>query len=343
DPTERKKKYRNYRSLGPCDETGNLLSPPRLEVQAVHASTPVGALAVFLASAQELDVLGRIRGVLGDETIARLVLALSLNQVTGRRPLDAVPAWIRETPLPQWLGLDAEGLERSHLDAALTALCHEDEYGVTRDQGLGLQHALTRAWRGRSREPAQYYYDVTKTIYYGSKCDLAEPGYYPGGTRKNTVGFGLVTSRTHHHPVLCRAIPGSRNDTVTVQDTIHTLEAFGFGRLTLILDRGMVSQPNVEFLVHRGHDQVGIVPETHKDAWEYVAKYAPDEVEQARHITRRPSEPLYARAWNARLMGRKMRLAVAIDPLRRAKEQSNRDLLLHEASSTTDPKRLKEV
>lgn len=342
NPDEGKKQYRNYRCLGPCDEKGRLVHRAGPRVEDVYASVPVGALSVFWAAAQELGVLGHVRSALGNAAASRLVLALALNQVTGRRSLDHVPAWIQEGPLPAWLGLGPD-TSRHHLDAALSALCHQEEDGTTRDQGLVLQSALTRAWRGQTREPAQYYYDVTKIVYHGSKCALAEPGYFPGGTSRNVVGFGLVTSRDHHHPVLCRAIYGSRHDTVTVEDTVHTLEAFGYRKLTLIMDRGMVSRPNVEFLAQRGWQQVGIVPETHKQAWDYLARLAPEEVERARHVAPRPSGVLYARAWNAKLMGRRMRLAVAVDPYRRVREQSERDLLLHEADTTTDAKRLRDV
>lgn len=340
---ERGRKSDEWKYLGRCDENGNLLRAASPRVDTVHSAFPVGALAVFWAAAQELDVLGVAERSLGSDEAARLTLALALNQVAGRRPLDQLPEWVGQGPVASWLRLDAANLTRADFEGALSTLCHRALDGTTMDQGLVLQQALTRAWRGGSREPAQYYYDVTKVLYHGSHCELAEKGYYPGGTHKPVVGFGLVTSKTHHHPVLCRAIPGSRHDTLTVQDTVNTLEAFGLHHLTLIMDRGMVSQPNVEFLVEHGYDQVGLVPESHTDAWDYLARHAPDAIEQARHIVARPSGALYARAWSARLMGRKMRLAVAVDPLRRAHEQSERDLLLAEASTTTDPVRLRDI
>ncbi len=340
---ERGRKGDEWKYLGRCDEEGNLVRAASPRVGAVHSAFPVGALAVFWAAAQELDVLGVATRTLGDAQAARLTLTLALNQVAGRRPLDQLPEWLGRGPVAGWLGLDAATLTRDDFEKALSALCHRASDGTTLDQGLVLQQALTKAWRGDTREAAQYYYDVTKVLYHGSESELAQKGYFPGGTRKPVVGFGLVTSKTHHHPVLCRMIPGSRNDTVTVQDTVRTLEAFGLRRLTLIMDRGMVSQPNVEFLMEHGYDQVGLVPESHTGAWDYLARHAPAEVEQARHVVARPSGALYARAWTAKLMGRQMRLAVAVDPLRRAHEQSERDLLLAEAAKTTDPARLCDI
>ncbi len=312
-------------------------------VGAVHGAFPVGARAVFWAAARELSVLSVATQALGDPDAARLTLALALNQVAGRRPLDQLPEWLGRGPVAGWLGLDAASLDRDAFERALSALCHRAPEGTTVDQGLVLQQALSKEWRGDTQEAAHWYYGVTKVLYHGSESELAQKAYYPGGTLRPVVGFGLVTSKTHHHPVLCRTIPGSRNDAVTVRDTVRTVEALVLRRLTLIMDCGMVSQPNVEFLVTHGYDQAGLVPESHTGAWDYLARLAPAEVERARHVVARPSGALHARAWTAKLMGRQMRLAVAVDPLRRAREQSERDLLLAEASATTDAARLRDI
>lgn len=343
DPVEQKKKYRNYRSLGPCDEDGNLLGTQRIDIEGIHSSMPVGPLAVFWAACQKLNVVECVEKVLGDKMNARLVVALVLNQLTGRRALDGVPDWLREGPLPKWLGFDADKVNRSRLDAALSALCLQRDDGSIQDRGLLVQESLTRAWRGRTREPAQFFYDVTKAVYHGSTCELAEPGYHPEGTRKNVVGFGLVVSRKNHHPVLCRAIHGGRNDTITVEETIETLQAFGLRSLTFVGDRGMVSKPNLEALRANDYHQVGIVPGTHKAAWKELSRYSDEQLEQAIHLAPRPSGALYARDWMGDLMGQPVRFALVLDPVRRAAEKRNRDLLLHEARNATETKRLQEL
>ena len=340
---EKQRKDDRWRSLGPCDEQGNLTAAAKdTDPQAIHSSMPLGELIVFWAAAQELDFLGHATRALGDERAARLVVALALNHVAGRRALEHVPSWLQETPVAAWLQLE-DTIDRNDLDAALAALCHRDSNGTTRNQGLVLQQALNKQWRGNTREPAQFYYDVTKVVYNGSTLELAEPGYHPRPTQRNVVGFGLVTSRKHHHPVLCQPIYGSRNDTVTVEDTVQTLQAFGYERLTMILDRGMVSKANLDFLAAHQHHQVGLVPANNKEAWNHLAKYAPHEIERAENVALRPSGMLYARAWTANLMGRKMRLAVAVDPHRKARERTNRDELVYEAQATTNPQRLREI
>jgi len=159
------------------------------------------------------------------------------------------------------------------------------------------------------------------------------------------LGFGMVTSRHRQHPVLCRAIRGSRSDTLTVQDVVNHLKAWGFNHLTLILDRGMISRENVEFIVKSGFDLVGLVPETHKEAWNYITRWPNSELERPQYLVERASgAKVYARAWRAPLMGRKsMRVALVLDPLRATHERLERDGLIRAVEKTTTPKRLREL
>ena len=73
------------------------------------------------------------------------------------------------------------------------------------------------------------------------------------------VGFGLVVSRDHHHPVLFRPLPGSLADPVSLDTTLRMLEGFGLGRITLVVDRGIVSRENVVKVVGAGHNLLGLV------------------------------------------------------------------------------------
>jgi len=142
--------------------------------------------------------------------------------------------------------------------------------------------SLTRIHRAFN----SYEFNRIRRVYnsknYG--CPYAEPGYFPGGTRKNVMGFGMVTSRHRQHPVLCRAIRGSRNDTLTVQDVVNHLKAWGFKRLTLIMDRGMISRENVEFIMKSGFDLVGLVPETNKEVWDYIARWPTEKLERPKYL-----------------------------------------------------------
>jgi hypothetical protein len=344
DRVKRQPRQRTLRFLGRVDKHNNVIVPPAVRVDSVSESFPVGSLALFYAVARELDLVSHIKQVLEvDHDTAAHILCLALNQIGAKRPLTEVPAWVARSPLPRWEGLKKDRLNRESFDVALSALCRLMPDGRMEDRGLVLQEEMTRVWRNGSREPAQFYYDVTRQIYYGSNCPYAEPGYYPGGTSKNVLGFGLVTSRNRQHPVLCRAIRGSRHDTLTVQDMVNHLKGWGYKHLTLIMDRGMISEANVEHVAQSGFDLVGIVPQTNQEVWDYITHWSAEELERPEHVTVRGSgKTVYVRSWQAALMGRKrMRVVLVLDPGRAAQERAERNRMLHLVTETADPKTLR--
>jgi len=345
-PVSKQPRQRVLRFLGRVDEAGRVVVPPATRVDSVSESFPVGALAMFYAMARELDLVSHIQDALDvDHDAAVHVLCLALNQIGARRPLAALPAWVARSPIMRWENLKPERLTRDSFERALHKLCHATPDGGLEDLGLKLQQHMTQVWRGKSREPAQFYYDVTRQMYYGGNCSYAEPGYFPGGTNKSVMGFGLVASRHRQHPVLCRALRGSRNDTLTVQDTVNHLKAWGFKHLTLIIDRGMISRENIEFITQSGFEVVGLVPETNKEVWECVTRWEGAQLERPRYIVERASgAKVYMRAWRAPIFGRKaMRVASVLDPIRATYERIERDGLIRAVEKTTNPARLREL
>lgn len=346
DKAKQQPRQRVLRFLGRVDKDGRVIVPPAVRVDSVSSAFPVGRLALFHAVARELDVVSHVEKVLEvDHDTAVHVLCLALNQIGPRRPLTKLPAWVARSPIPGWERLDVGRLSRESFEVALQRLCHTTKNNVLEDRGLALQHEMTKVWRGTTREPARFYYDVTRQVYYGDHCPYAEPGYFPGGTNKNVLGFGMVTSAHRQHPVLCRAIRGSRNDTLTVADVVNHLKAWEFNHLTLIMDRGMISKENVEFIVKSGFEMVGLVPESNKEVWDYITHWSNEELQRPRHVVQRPSGAgVYVRAWRAPLLGRKrLRVALVLDPVRAARERVGRDGLIGAVETATNPKRLREL
>jgi hypothetical protein len=346
DPKEKRSKQRHSTYVGKCDKDGNLLEPVKKRFDAVHSAFPVGPLSIFYATAKELSLTEHIQEVMEiDPQMASHILCLVLNQLVSKRPVDKIPAWVLKSPLVQWETLDPKGLTSYALGTALSNICYISSDTGKQDHGLWLQHEMTKTWREGTREPAYCYYDVTKQAYYGTNCFYGEPGYIPGGTNKQVLGFGLVTSRDNHFPVLCRPIRGSKHDTVTVQDTVNTLKAWGFEHLTMTMDRGMVSKENVDFVLRSGFDIIGMVPETNKKAWEYVTRWSPKGLAKPQFVVTRPSgKTVYARVWTAPLFnGTNMKVAVVEDPERKMEEKLGRDQALKELRGTPSPQRIKEL
>lgn len=347
DPKLHKVRKRMVRYLGPCDARGRLRAPPSVRVDTLHSSFPVGSLAALYAAARELAVVDRIEEVLEVERpVACHLLSLGLNQAVHRLPLSRVPAWVARSPLPRWEGFDPAGLDRPALETALERLSrllptHEWDH-----RGFELQRVLTRRWRNGSREPATCYYDITKQAYYGSECPWAEVGHDPAiGAVGSVVGFGMVVSRDHHHPVLCRPLPGALGDTVSLATTLEMLKGFGLGRITLVIDRGIVSKENVARVVEGGHHLLGMVRGWNEETRRYATHWSEEVLERPEFVVARShGNAAYARGLVGPLFGQeKATVVVVSDARRRVEERQTRDLLLQELGGSPPRGRLGEI
>ena len=346
DPKTKRTRRRTVRYLGRCDEMGKILIPAKVTVSHVHSAFSVGPLALFYSAAQDLELRDRFEATLGvNRSTASLLLTLALNQIAGRQPISRLAEWTLRSPLMTWEGLDSDAVTHEAFQSALTALCHPVPGGFD-NPGLELQHRLTQDWRQGSREPAAAYYDITKQPYYGTECSYAAVGHDGEGNLSNVVGFGLVISRDHHHPVLCRPLLGSKNDTLSVRDTVNELKDFGFEHLTLVMDRGMVSEENLKVVTGAGYEQVGIVRGWNEEAWNYVTRWPREALEHPRFVVSRSNgEVAYCRGWTASLLGRKqMRVAAVLNPWRADQERGSRDLAIKQLTEGHLPaERLRQI
>ena len=347
DPTLRKVRKRAVRYLGPCDARSRLRAPPTLRVDSVHSSFPVGPLAVLNAAARELAVADRIQEVLEVERAeASRLPALALNQATHRLPLSRIPGWIARSPIPRWEALDPESVDRASLESVLGRLSRRLPTREWDHRGFELQRVLTRRWRNGSRESATCFYEVTKQTYYGSECPWAEVGHDPAiGAIGTVVGFGLVVSRDHHPPVLCRPLPGSLADTVSLDTTLERLEGLGLGRITLVVERGIVSREHVAKVVGAGHHLLGMVRGWNEETRALATRWSEREIEPTEFgVARSHGNAAYARGFVGPLFGQpKVRVVVVSEARRRVEERQSRDLLIQELGGPLPRGRLGEI
>ena len=105
---------------------------------------------------------------------------------------------------------------------------------------------------------------MTSTYFEGSCAanGLAQRGYSRDGRPDcPQVCIGLVVT-TDGIPLGYEVFAGNRNDATTVKEIVEAMEKkYGRANRVWVMDRGMVSEENLEFLrqrggpVHRGHAQ----------------------------------------------------------------------------------------
>lgn len=198
----------------------------------------------------ELDrILGeRLSG--GREQIPWPLMAMVL--VLGRlcdpsSELRLAEQFYEHSALPDLLGVPAEKVNEDRLYRALDALLpHKPALEKHLRQKLGELFAL---------DYDLLLYDVTSTYFEGeAKINpLAQRGYSRDHRPDcKQVNIALVVSRSGM-PVGYEVFAGNRHDATTLQEMIEHIEKLhGQAQRIWVLDRGMVSEENVEFL-KQGH------------------------------------------------------------------------------------------
>jgi hypothetical protein len=233
----------------------NLSDWPAQKVEALKAVLR-GATAPLRALADAFDVSrslphGHVAAVVG--TLRRLglesVLAsrhsrerdLSVAMIAGRilcpRSKLALVRCLRADTATNSL---SELLEVGEVD--------EDELYSAMDWLLGQQERIETALAKRHlAEGTLVLYDVSSTYFEGRHCPLARIGHSRDGRfDRPQIVFGLLTN-AEGCPVATEVFEGNTGDPKTVRSQVMKLrERFGFERVVLIGDRGMITSARIE-------------------------------------------------------------------------------------------------
>jgi len=137
---------------------------------------------------------------------------------------------------------------------------NEDRLYRALDQVLPHKEALEQHLRERvgslfKLDYDLFLYDVTSTYFEGEarRNPLAQRGYsrdHRGDCKQ--ICIGVVVSRDGF-PLGYEIFAGNRNDVTTVEEIVEALEGrYGRANRIWVMDRGMVSDENVEFLTKEG-------------------------------------------------------------------------------------------
>lgn len=151
--------------------------------------------------------------------------------------------WYPKTALPELLGVPAERVDDNRLYRALDELLpHKEQLEVHLKNRLGELFDL---------EYDLLLYDVTSTFFEGQAAGnpLAQRGYSRDQRSDcKQVCIGLVVSRCGM-PLGYEVFAGNTADVTTVERIVTTMEArYGKSDRVWVMDRGMVSEENLEFL-----------------------------------------------------------------------------------------------
>jgi len=186
----------------------------------------------------------------GREAIPWSMMACILSVARFCAPsseLQIAESWYDKTALEDLLGVPADRINDDRLYRALDALLpHKD--------------ALCRHLQDRYGELFGetfdfLFYDITSTYFEGTAH--GNPQAKRGYSRDNRpdcpqVCIGLVTSK-EGLPLAFEVFDGNRPDVTTTEEMVEIMESkYGKANRIWVMDRGMVSEDNIEFMQERG-------------------------------------------------------------------------------------------
>jgi hypothetical protein len=199
----------------------------------LERSLPHGHVAAVLALARRLE-LPRLLERAPSKQRER-ALAMICQRVLEPGSKLACARQLAQSTLAEELGV--EGSDADDLYAALDWLSERQ------------QRIEDRLARRHLEEGELVLYDVSSSYFEGRTCPLAARGYSRDRRRGSLqIVYGLLCDK-EGRPIAVEVFSGSLHDDKTVPSQVEKLrERFGLTKLVLCLDRGMVTEANLEAL-----------------------------------------------------------------------------------------------
>lgn len=201
------------------------------EIESVKLSGP---LMVLHSIANEIGLPTR----LGD--YSNEILAMTYAHCIDYKSLNNMKTWFQRTDLNHIL--DLEDLTERRLVNALDSMEQIDQMHFQKTIFETVKKKLHIAPKG-------IVYDVTNTYFYGTSCPIAKYGHdkekrkgYP------LIQIGLAVTREHGIPIFHKTFPGNIHDSRTFSDVSTDLRQFGINDGVAVMDRGISSSENTDFL-----------------------------------------------------------------------------------------------
>jgi transposase len=174
-----------------------------------------------------------------DELFAgfKYVVPMVINRCIDPKSKIGVTKWVGRTILPEILGIDYDNLNPFSIYDELEQLNQLDEQ---------IQKHL---FRQLDKKTDALFYDITSTYFEGESCILCARGYSRDHRKdKKQIVIALVINETGY-PLYWKVLAGNTQDVTTMVDLAKTLKQnLKLSKCTLIFDRGMVSDDNLDFL-----------------------------------------------------------------------------------------------
>ena len=230
-----------------------------------------GGVAALYDLAQQLQLIELIDELAPKRkqgpSLGQYLLIAALNRCLAPTSKLQMPAWLRSTPLPAWLGLSAQQFSAQRFWDNMELLTEDKIETIS-------QQVLTR------RVLDTFHLDLSSLVFDCTNFDtfldtenpsqLAQRGHAKSKRADlRIVGLALLVSVDFHVPLLWKVYPGNQHDSQSFAQVLQELTsryqalARDCQSMTLIFDKGNNSAANQEILDASGFHFVGSLVPTH--------------------------------------------------------------------------------
>jgi transposase len=240
-----------------------VLTPKEEKIVKIQSTRILGPLWIAYHFWEELGLHKLNLTKTQYDNLTALVIGRTVSPTVECRSELKTAEYLNKTALSQILGKDNYSWDRNNFYLVLTKLTENwDKIEL-------------ELWNRRKQVPRLYLYDITSSYFEGKGGTFGALGYSRDEKRGNPQVVIALVSDEKGIPIAIRILPGNTKDSTTVKDTINDLKLkYMAERAIIIMDRGMQSEANVDFIKENGFDFVMALK--HKEGREFLKKHNSD-------------------------------------------------------------------
>ena len=243
-----KVRTRHVKYIGSAEKLAGLKAGQVTDVRSY------GDVRALLSVVDGIDIRKVVNAIVpkgGGVDAGRLFAILAMNRLIKPASKNGMAGWFSRTSLPDMLETDPGKLNSQNLSSFLDYLTDER---IQRIEDALVTNAINKF----RLDTESVIFDITSTYTYGSIEGLSAHGHSRDHRPDlEQVNIGLAVTRNGYVPIMHRVFEGNVPDVVTLPSTAAALRSRSDRRITLIYDRGFLSESNINML--DGLDQFDFV------------------------------------------------------------------------------------
>ena len=264
-----------------------------------------GDLLPVMKVVNDLNLKKMLENVVGE--YATIVLIMAINRVIRPEAMNNMESWYDDSYIKI---ICPANMNSSNLSKVMESVGN-----------MNPNHGFLKEILKYTGDSGAMYYDLTSFSSHSRNIEFLEYGYSRSDPDFPQVNISLIEDRKSGLPIFYDIYLGGVVDVSTVKNTVEILKSAGIKNITFIMDRGMFSTENIEYLLSENIDF--IMPATYSlRAVKKIALQARRKIERGNNMIHLSGEIIFAEKHKLIIGNSQINTWVYYDP-----ERDKRDVL----------------